>query len=69
MEQRLSAIFSADAAGYTRLLAADQVGTIRALATARELFTAGIARHRGRVIDTAGDNVLAEFLRKAGLPE
>jgi adenylate cyclase len=61
MEQRLSAIFSADAAGYTRLLAADQDGTIRALATARDLFTAGIARHRGRVIDTAGDNVLAEF--------
>jgi len=61
MEQRLAAIFSADAAGYTRLLAADQAATICALAEARDAFTKGIERHRGRVIDTAGDNVLAEF--------
>ena len=61
MEHRLAAIFSADAAGYTRLLADDQPATIRALGDARELFVRGIAHHRGRVIDTAGDNVLAEF--------
>lgn len=61
MEHRLAAIFSADAAGYTRLLAEDQTATIRALAEARESFTSGIERHRGRVVDTAGDNVLAEF--------
>ncbi len=61
MEHRLAAIFSADAAGYTRLLADDEAATIRALSEARELFAKGIERHRGRVIDTAGDNVLAEF--------
>jgi adenylate cyclase len=61
MEHRLAAIFSADAAGYTRLLADDQPATIRALAEARDLFTHGVERHHGRVIDTAGDNVLAEF--------
>ena len=61
LEHRLAAILSADAAGYTRLLAEDQVATIRALAEARERFTAGVGRYRGRVIDTAGDNVLAEF--------
>jgi adenylate cyclase len=61
MEQRLAAILSADAAGYTRLLAEDQAATIRALGGARAQFTSGVARHRGRVIDTAGDNVLAEL--------
>jgi adenylate cyclase len=61
MEHRLAAILSADAAGYTRLLAEDQAATIRALGEARAAFAAGVARHRGRVVDTAGDNVLAEF--------
>jgi len=61
MEHRLAAIFSADAAGYTRLLAEDETATIRALAEAREQIQKSVARHRGRVIDTAGDNALAEF--------
>jgi TolB-like protein/Flp pilus assembly protein TadD len=61
MEHHLAAILSADAAGYTRLLAEDQAATIRALGEARERFTASVERHRGRVIDTAGDNVLAEL--------
>jgi class 3 adenylate cyclase len=61
MEHRLAAILSADAAGYTRLLAEDQAATIRALAAARASFVSGVEQHRGRVADTAGDNVLAEF--------
>ncbi len=61
MEHRLAAIFSADAAGYTRLLAEDETATIRALAEAREQIQKSVARHRGRVIDTAGDNALAEL--------
>jgi TolB-like protein/Flp pilus assembly protein TadD len=61
MEHRLAAILSADAAGYTRLLAEDQTATIRALGEARERFCAAVERHRGRVVDTAGDNVLAEL--------
>jgi adenylate cyclase len=61
MEHRLAAIFSADAAGYTRLLAEDQAATIRALADAREQIEKSVSKHRGRVIDTAGDNALAEL--------
>jgi adenylate cyclase len=61
MEHRLAAIFSADAAGYTRLLAEDETATIRALAAAREQIQKSVARHRGQVIDTAGDNALAEL--------
>jgi adenylate cyclase len=61
MDHRLAAIFSADAAGYTRLLAEDQAATIRALAEAREQIEKSVAQHRGRLIDTAGDNALAEF--------
>lgn len=60
--RRLAAIFSADVAGYTRLLAADETGTIRALSDARERITASVIRHGGRVVDSPGDNVLAEFV-------
>jgi adenylate cyclase len=58
---RLAAIASADVAGYTRLLAADESATIRALADMRERMTASVARYGGRVVDSPGDNVLAEF--------
>ncbi len=61
MQHRLAAIFSADAAGYTRLLAEDEAATIRALADAREQIAKRVAEHRGRVVDSPGDNVLAEF--------
>ena len=61
MERKLAAILSADAAGYSRLMSEDELGTVRALATCRELVAGVIARHQGRVVDMAGDNVLAEF--------
>jgi adenylate cyclase len=58
---RLTAILSSDAVGYSRLLAEDEVATVRTLQVHRE-YTAGLVRqHRGRVVDSPGDNLLAEF--------
>lgn len=61
MERRLSAIFSADVKGYSRLMGEDEVATIQTLTAYRELITNLIQRHRGRVVDSPGDNLLAEF--------
>jgi len=61
LEHRLAAILSADAVGYTRLIAEDESATIRAIGEARDRITAIIARHRGRLVDSPGDNLLAEF--------
>lgn len=60
-QRRLQAILSADAAGFTRLMAADETATVAALNAARDVFRAHIEARRGRVVDTAGDNVLAVF--------
>ena len=59
--QRLAAILAADVAGYSRLMTADDHATVAALDRARETFRARIASHQGRVIDMAGDSVLAVF--------
>lgn len=62
IERRLAAILAADVAGYSRLMGADEVATLRALkAHRRELVDPGIARHRGRIVKTTGDGMLAEF--------
>jgi adenylate cyclase len=60
-ERKLAAIFSADVAGYSRLMGEDEVATIRTLTTYRAALTDLIRRHRGRVVDSPGDNLLAEF--------
>jgi adenylate cyclase len=59
--QRLVAILAADAAGYSRLMSIDASATVDALDAARQVFRAAIESHRGRVIDMAGDSVLAVF--------
>jgi adenylate cyclase len=59
--RKLAAILAADVAGYSRLMAADDRGTVAALKQAREVFRVGIEARSGRLIDTAGDSVLAEF--------
>ena len=59
--QRLAAILAADAAGYSRLMAHDEPGTVAALDAAREVFRSRIELHHGRVVDMAGDSVLAVF--------
>ena len=59
--RRLAAILAADAAGYSRLMAADEDATVTALDTARSVFKARVEANQGRVIDMAGDSVLALF--------
>jgi TolB-like protein/class 3 adenylate cyclase/Flp pilus assembly protein TadD len=60
-ERRLAAILSADVAGYSRLMAADEEGTVRRLAVAREEVARVLGLQRGRLVDFTGDNFLAEF--------
>jgi len=59
--RKLAAIFAADAVGYSRLMADDEAATLRSLNEARSLFRERIQAHGGRLIDTAGDSILAEF--------
>ena len=61
LKQRLAAILAADVAGYSRLMAADDRATVTALDAARRVFRAMIESNQGRVIDMAGDSVLAVF--------
>ncbi len=63
MERKLTAILSADVEGYSRLMGEDEEATIRTLTFYRELMTPLIKGHRGRVVDSPGDNLLAEFGR------
>jgi len=59
--RKLAAILSADVAGYSRLMGADEEATVAALNACRNIFKDEIKRRQGRVVDTAGDSVLAEF--------
>ena len=62
VQRRLAAILAADVAGYSRLMGADEVGTLEALkAHRRELIDPAIACHRGRIVKTTGDGMLVEF--------
>ena len=64
--QRLAAILAADAAGYSRLMEADERATVAALDAARATFRSEVESNQGRVINTAGDSVLAVFDTAAG---
>ena len=62
VERRLAAILAADVAGYSRLMGADEVGTLAALrAHRREIVDPAIAAHKGRIVKTTGDGMLVEF--------
>jgi adenylate cyclase len=61
VERRLAAIFAADVAGYSRLMSQDEPGTLRTLTAHREIMDQLIVEHGGRIANTAGDSVLAEF--------
>jgi adenylate cyclase len=61
MERKLAAIFSTDVKGYSRLMGEDEVATIHTLTAYRELMATLIQQRRGRVVDSPGDNLLAEF--------
>jgi adenylate cyclase len=60
-KRKLTAILSADVKGYSRLMGADEAGTIRTLTAYREAMAKLIQEHRGRVVDAPGDNLLSEF--------
>jgi len=62
VQRRLAAILAADVAGYARLMGADEEGTLADLTAHRtELIEPLIAEHRGRLVKTTGDGLLAEF--------
>jgi TolB-like protein/class 3 adenylate cyclase/Tfp pilus assembly protein PilF len=62
VERRLVAVFAADVAGYSRLMGADEEGTLERLkAHRRKLIDPKISEHRGRIVKTTGDGLLAEF--------
>src|SRR5205823_9462206 len=59
--RRLAAVFAADVEGYSRLMSTDEVGTLKGLTQRRAILDKLIGEHRGRIANTAGDSVLAEF--------
>ena len=61
LERRLATILSADVAGYSRLMGANEEATVQALRGHRAVFDALLKQHHGRVFNTAGDAILAEF--------
>jgi adenylate cyclase len=61
LQRRLAAILSADAAGYSRLMGDDEVATVQTLNNCRALVSQTIVANNGRVVDSPGDNLLAEF--------
>lgn len=66
LKQRLAAILAADVAGYSKLMSLDERATVAALDTARKVFRVHIESSQGRVIDMAGDSVLAVFETATG---
>jgi len=60
-KRKLTAILSADVKGYSRLMGEDEEATVRTITTYREIVTEVVQKHRGRVVDSPGDNILAEF--------
>ncbi len=61
LQRKLTAILSADVKGYSRLMSEDEAGTIRTLTDYRGVIAESVGNHGGRVIDSPGDNLLAEF--------
>jgi class 3 adenylate cyclase len=61
VKRKLAAILAADAVGYSRLMAADEEGTMKILSVHRAVIDGIIEFHEGRIVGTAGDSVLAEF--------
>ncbi len=61
VERKLTTILAADAAGYSRAMGADEEGALVTLRAARDVFAKFIERHCGRIVNTAGDAIIAEF--------
>ena len=69
IKRRLAAILAADIAGYSRLMGEDEAATVRALKGHQAVVLPVVAQHGGRIIDTAGDGILAEFPSMIGATE
>jgi len=61
VKRKLTAIFSADVEGYSRLMEEDELATVETLTSHKEIMRKMIRQYRGRVVDSTGDNLLAEF--------
>jgi TolB-like protein len=61
-KRKLTAILSADVKGYCRLMGEDEEATVRTITAHRKIITSVIEKYRGRVVDSPGDNILAEFV-------
>ncbi len=60
-KRKLAAILSADVEGYSRLMGDDEEATVRTITAYREVLITLIQQHNGKVVDSPGDNLLAEF--------
>jgi len=60
-QRKFTAVFSADVAGYSRLMGEDEEARVRTLTVYWELMVTVLQKHRGRVVDSPGDNLLAVF--------
>ena len=69
IKRRLAAILAADIAGYSRIMHGDEAATVRDLKSHQSVILPLIGRHGGRIIDTAGDGILAEFPSVIGATE
>jgi adenylate cyclase len=69
INRRLAAILSADIAGYSRLMHEDEAATVRDLKAHQSVILPLIGQHGGRIIDTAGDGIMAEFPSVLGATE
>jgi len=69
LQRRLAAILAADIAGYSRLMHADEAATVRDLKAHQSVILPLVGRHGGRIIDTAGDGIMAEFPSVVGATE
>jgi adenylate cyclase len=61
-KRKLTAILSADVKGYSRLMGEDEEATVRTITAHRKVIASVIQKYRGRVVDSPGDNILAEFV-------
>ena len=60
-KRKLTAVFSADVKGYSRLMGEDELATVETLKKYREIISSQVKQYSGRVVDSPGDNLLAEF--------
>ena len=65
MQSKLATILCTDVVGYSKHMQADELGTLRNLDSCRKIIDPLIKKHQGRIFNTAGDSVLAEFASAA----